>query len=65
MTTISTSGPSLGVAAINGKTGTSQRSRPRDHDEARDDDHSTEADTETDTPIAPAPGIGHLVDKVV
>ena len=41
MTTISTSGPSLGVAAINGKTGTSQRSRPRDHDEARYDDHST------------------------
>jgi len=65
MTTISTSGPSLGIAAINGKTGTSQRSRPSDHDEGRDDDHSAEADTETDTPIAPAPGTGRLVDKLV
>jgi hypothetical protein len=65
MTTISTSGPSLGVAAINGKTGTSQRSRPRVHDEGREDDNNADADTETDTPIAPAPGTGRLIDKLV
>lgn len=65
MTTISTSGPSLGVAAINGKTGTSQRLRPRDHNEGREDDNCADADAETDTPIAPAPGTGRLVDKMV
>lgn len=65
MRTISTYGASIaGIQPVNGKTGASQRSRPRDFDEGRDSEGGDSADAEPDAPPQP-PGIGRLVDKIV
>lgn len=63
MRTISSFGASPGIQAINGKPGTSQRSRPREHDEGRDDDDSGDG-AEPDAPMPQPPGVGRLVDKI-
>ena len=54
----------IGIQAINGKTGTSQRSRPRDPEEGHDSDSGEGADTETDMPMPQPPGVGRLIDKI-
>ncbi len=66
MRTISSFGASPGIQAINGKTGTSQRSRPHGffNEEDGDDKENGDADAETAAPAQQRPGIGNVINKI-